>query len=143
MFLPNCHIYLCAPGCTVVLLIRWNHACFPVLLKLYNSMCVCIFTCITLCVHICLCYSIIDSYNCVCMYLSTFACSSGSVYVTCSHEMIDKSRHAVPRFSLKTVVGVNLGEIEIFALYRNSFIFAPYTCSFLLYSTHKCFKFCK
>ena len=63
--------------------------------------------------------------------------------VTCSHEMIDKSRHAVPRFSLKTVVGVNLGEIEIFALYRSSFIFAPYTCSFLLYSTHKCFKFCK
>ena len=55
--------------------------CFPVLLKLYNSMCVCIFTCITLCVHICLCYSIIDSYNCVCMYLSTFACSSGSIYV--------------------------------------------------------------
>ena len=65
------------------------------------------------------------------------------IYVTCSHEMIDKSRHAVPRFSLKTVVGVNLGEIEIFALYRSSFIFAPYTCSFLLYSTHKCFKFCK
>ena len=36
-----------------------------------------------------------------------------SIFVTCSHEMIDKSRHAVPRFSLKTVVGVNLGEIEI------------------------------
>ena len=63
--------------------------------------------------------------------------------VTCSHEMIDKSRHAVPRFSLKTVVGVNLGEIEIFALCHSSFIFTPYKCSFLLYSTHKCFKFCK
>ena len=63
--------------------------------------------------------------------------------VTCSHEMIDKSRHAVPRFSLKTVVGVSLGEIEIFALCRSSFIFTPYTCSFLLYSTHKCFKFCQ
>ena len=64
-------------------------------------------------------------------------------YVTCSHEMIDKSRHVVPRFSLKTVVRVNLGEIEIFALCRSSFIFTPYTCSFLLYSTYKCFKFCK
>ena len=58
-----------------------------------------------------------------------------------SHKMIDKS-HAVPRFSLK-LVGVNLGEIEMFALRRSSFIFTPYTCSFLLYSTHKCFKFCK
>ena len=64
-------------------------------------------------------------------------------YVTCSHEMIVKSRHAVPRFSLKTVMGVNLGEIGIFALCRSSFIFTPYTYSFLLYSTHKCFKFCK
>ena len=66
-----------------------------------------------------------------------------NVNVTCSHEIIDKSRHAVPRFSLKTVVGVNLGEIEIFALCRSSFIFTPYTCSFLLYSTHKYVKFCK
>ena len=64
-------------------------------------------------------------------------------FVTCSHEMIDKSCHAVPRFSLKTVVGVNVGEIEIFALCRSSFIFTPYTYSFLLYLTHKCFKFCK
>ena len=63
--------------------------------------------------------------------------------VTCSHKMILKSRHAVPRFSLKTVVGVNLGEIEIFALCHSSFIFTPYTCSFLLYLTHKCLKFCK
>ena len=39
--------------------------------------------------------------------------------------------------------GVNLGEIEIFALYRSSFIFTPYTCSFLLHSTYKCFKLCK
>ena len=50
--------------------------------------------------------------------------------VTCSHEMIDKSRHAVPRFSLKTVVRVNLGEIEIFALCRSSFISAPYSAPF-------------
>ena len=52
--------------------------------------------------------------------------------VTCSHEMIVKLRHAVPSISLKTVVGVNLGEIEIFALCRSSLIFAPYTCSFLI-----------
>ena len=65
------------------------------------------------------------------------------LYVTCSHEMIVKLCHAVSSISLKTVVGVNLGEIEIFALCRSSFIFTPYTCSFLLYSTHKCFKFCK
>ena len=66
-----------------------------------------------------------------------------AINVTCSHEMIDKSRHAVPNISLKTVVGVNLGEIEIFALCRSSVIFTPYTCFFLLYLTHKCFKFCK
>ena len=64
-------------------------------------------------------------------------------FVTCSHKMIVKSRHAVPSISLKTVVGVNLGEIETFALCRSSFIFTPYTCSFFLYSTYKCFKFCK
>ena len=64
-------------------------------------------------------------------------------YVTCSDEMLVKSHHAVPRISLKTVVGVNLGEIEIFALCRSSFIFTPYTCSFFLYATHKCFKLCK
>ena len=53
-------------------------------------------------------------------------------YVTCSHEMIVKSGHAAPSASLKTVVGVNLGEIEIFALCRSSFILhlihAPFCC---------------
>ena len=44
--------------------------------------------------------------------------------------MMVKSRHAVPRISLKTVVGVNLGEIEIFALCRSSFIFTPYNAPF-------------
>ena len=63
--------------------------------------------------------------------------------VTCSHEMDNKSHHAVLSIGSKTVVGVNLGEIEFFALYHSSFIFTPYPCSFLLYSTHKCFKFCK
>ena len=47
-------------------------------------------------------------------------------YVTCSHEMMIKSHHAVPSIGLKTVVGVNLGEIEIFALHRSSFTFTPY-----------------
>ena len=54
------------------------------------------------------------------------------LYVTRSHEMGLKSHHAVPSISLKTVVGVNLGEIEIFALCRRSVIFTPYTCSFLI-----------
>ena len=35
---------------------------------------------------------------------------------------------------LETVVGVNLGEIEIFALSRSSFIFTPYTCKGLRYA---------
>ena len=48
-----------------------------------------------------------------------------SINVTCSHEMIGMSRHAVPSISLKTVMGVNLSEIEIFALCRSSFIFTP------------------
>ena len=75
--------------------------------------------------------------------LCCLTCSLPKICVTCSHEMMVKLCHAVPSISLKTVVGVNLGEIEIFALCRSSSIFAPYTCSFLLYSTHKCFKFCK
>ena len=54
------------------------------------------------------------------------------IYVTRSDEIGIKSHHAVPRISLKTVVGVNLGEIEIFALCRSSVIFTPYTCSFLI-----------
>ena len=48
------------------------------------------------------------------------------IYVTRSHKMVLKSHHAVPSISLKTVVGVNLGEIEIFALCRSSVIFTPY-----------------
>ena len=52
--------------------------------------------------------------------------------MTCSHEVIVKSRHTVPSISLKTVVGVNLGEIEIFALCRSSFIF--YTLYMLLFA---------
>ena len=64
------------------------------------------------------------------------------INVTRSHEMMVKSHHAVPSIGLKTVVGVSLGEIEIFELHRSSFTFTPYT-SFLSYSTHKCFKFCK
>ena len=35
-------------------------------------------------------------------------------YVTCSHEMMDKSRCAKRWYRLKRVVGVYLGEIEIF-----------------------------
>ena len=52
--------------------------------------------------------------------------------MTRSHKMVLKSHHAVPSISLKTVVGVNLGEIEIFALCHSSVIFTPYTCSFLI-----------
>ena len=52
--------------------------------------------------------------------------------MTRSHEMGLKSHHTVPSISLKTVVGVNLGEIEIFALCRSSVIFKPYMCSFLI-----------
>ena len=59
-------------------------------------------------------------------------CKITNTYVTRSDEMGLKSHHAVPSISLKTVVGVNLGEIEIFALCRTSVIFTPYTCSFLI-----------
>ena len=52
--------------------------------------------------------------------------------VTRFHEIGHRSHHAVPSISLKTVVGVNLGGIEIFALCRSSVIFTPYTCSFLI-----------
>ena len=93
-----------------------------------------------LCVHI---YDICVLWVHSSLFFWDPSLQSSWTFVTCSHEMIDKSCHAVPRFSLKTVVGVNLGEIEIFALCRSSFIFTPYTCSFLLYSPHKCFKFCK
>ena len=55
-----------------------------------------------------------------------------NIYVTRSHEIGLKLHHAVPGISLKTVVGDNLGEIEIFALCRSSVIFTPYTCSFLI-----------
>ena len=54
------------------------------------------------------------------------------LYVTRSDEMGLKLHHTVPSISLKTVVGVSLGEIEIFALCRSSVIFTPYTCSFLI-----------
>ena len=42
------------------------------------------------------------------------------------------------------LVGVSLGEIEIFVLHHTSLIFYT-TCAlfFLLYSTHRCLKFCK
>ena len=61
---------------------------------------------------------------CVDVFVGTF--------VARSHEIGLKSHHAVPSISLKTVVGVNLGEIEIFALCCSSVIFTPYTCSFLV-----------
>ena len=75
--------------------------------------CICVYACMRVCVRACV-------------------CAHARAYVTHSHEMGLKSHHAVPSISLKPVVGVNLGEIEIFALCRSSAIFTPYTCSFLI-----------
>ena len=109
--------------------------------------CACVYVCVRACVRACVCVCLCV---CVCVCLHVYVCLWHVrvflcvwLYVTRSDEIGIKSHHAVPSISLKTVVGVNLGEIEIFVLCRSSVIFTPYMCSFLLYWTHKCFKFCK
>ena len=68
-------------------------------------------------------------------------------FVTCSHEMIDKSCHKFRDSAWKQWWGsiwVKLRFLHYVVVHSFlHLIFTPYTCSFLLYSTHKCFKFCK
>ena len=133
----------------------WLHAFLHELMHIH-FVCVCVCVCVCMCVCVCVCMRR-HVFVCFCACLSVCwrfhseskvlwiiidicwlwmwpalkDCTAYS-YVTCSHEIGLRSHHAVPSISLKTVVGVNLGEIEIFALCCSSVIFTPYTCSFLI-----------